>query len=424
MRKLMITALLVLAGGAVLFAQHNTREEILANPDLAGGVYSLYPTGQPSPAKAPKGYKPFYLSHMGRHGARYMGGTKTYTKVMDVWEDAHKRGILTPEGENVYQAYLQLYPNVQYREGVLTKKGQKQLRQIASQIHRDYPALFKGKTRASALSTASHRVLLSMACFMDQMKAMDQDFTYEVDYGIRYYDMLIPESPEGPLWVERAPFPEETIAVYEKFAAEVCDEKAIMGRWFTTTDSLAMDKEEFFFMFSSIVFDLSNLDFEVSDTLTGIFSPEERYHIWQVQNWSDYLYTARAKGIDTRRCREMSVAVKDIIDCFDKDVADGVSLRCRFSHDTALMALISYLGVNGMDISTNDPHQIENIWRNFSVPMACNLQIVFFRNPKRPDDVLIQVLLNGLQATLPLPEAAPGFYRWTDFKERFDHLEI
>jgi hypothetical protein len=413
-----------MAGSVVLSAQHNTREEVLANIDLAGGTYSQYPTGQPSPAKAPKGYKPFYLSHMGRHGARYVGGTGTYTNVMNVLENAHNKGILTEEGERIYKAYSNLYPDLKYREGVLTKRGQMQHRQIAAQIHRDYPALFKGKTKASALSTSSHRVILSMACFMDQMKAMDQDFTYEVDYGIRYYDMLVPESPDGPLYVERVPFPEETLKVYDDFASEVLDEDAIMARWFTSTDSLGMSKSSFFHRLSSIVFDFSNLDFAVSDTLTGIFTDEERYHIWQIQNWSDYLYTARAKGIDTRRCREMSVTVKDIIDRYEEDVRDGVSMRCRFSHDTALMPLISYLGVNGMDISTDDPHGLENVWRSFSVPMACNLQIVFFRNPKRPDDVLIQVLLNGLQSTLPLPEAAPGFYHWSDFKERFDHLEI
>ncbi|MBQ1911926.1 MAG: hypothetical protein II171_00010 [Bacteroidales bacterium] len=151
---------------------------------------------------------------------------------------------------------------------------------------------------------------------------------------------------------------------------------------------------------------------------------EERYRMWQIQNWSDYLYTGRAKGIDIRRCLEMSVTVKDIIDRFDEDVANGVSMRLRFSHDTALMPLISYLGVNGMDIVTDDPYALEDTWRNFSVPMGCNLQIVFFRNKKDPDDILIQVLLNGCQATLPLPEAAPGFYRWSDFKARFDCLEV
>ena len=120
----------------------------------------------------------------------------------------------------------------------------------------------------------------------------------------------------------------------------------------------------------------------------------------------------------------MSVTVKDIIDKFKEDVDDGVSMRLRFSHDTALMPLLSYLGVNGMDVVEADPRNLEKAWRNYDIPMACNLQIVFFRNRKSPEDILIQVLLNGFCATLPLPEAAPGFYRWSDFKARFDKLEV
>jgi hypothetical protein len=56
--------------------------------------------------------------------------------------------------------------------------------------------------------------------------------------------------------------------------------------------------------------------------------------------------------------------------------------------------------------------------------MGCNFQMVFFRNRKHPDDILIQVLLNGFCATLPLPEAAPGFYHWNDFKKKCDKLAI
>ena len=51
--------------------------------------------------------------------------------------------------------------------------------------------------------------------------------------------------------------------------------------------------------------------------------------------------------------------------------------------------------------------------------MGCNFQLVFFKSKKNPD-ILVQVLLNGFEATLPLPMAAPGsFYRWQDIQERY-----
>ena len=415
---------MALAGAFVASAQGEwAKEDILAKPDRAGGVYALYPEGQPLPPAAPKGYKPFYVSHIGRHGSRYAIGSTVYTDVYEVWKKASEKGNLTPEGEKVFAAYAGLYPSLRYHEGILTLKGQQQHRQIAAQMYRDYPALFKGKTRAEVLSTTSHRVILSMMCFLDELKELDRDFQFDVDYGRKYYPVLVPESSDNPAFVPRGPFPEETLKVYDDFAAEVFDEAAVLGRWFVSADSLGVDKSDFLYDLTSVVFDFCNLDYEVPGILADLFTPEERYGAWRIQNYSDYLYTARAPGIDIRRCLEMSVTVKDIIDKFEEDTAAGVSMRLRFSHDTALMPLISYLGVNGMDVVEADPHNLEKVWRNYSVPMGCNLQIVFFRSRKSPE-ILIQVLLNGFCATLPLPEAAPGFYRWSDFKERFDKLEV
>lgn len=425
MRKIFVAVLLVLAGALAASAQGEwAKEAILEKPDRAGGVYALYPEGQPLPPAAPKGYKPFYVSHLGRHGSRYAIGSNVYTDVYEVWKTAHEKGNLTPEGERVYEAYADLYPRLRYHEGLLTQKGQRQHRQIASQLYRDYPAVFKGKTRAEVLSTTSHRVILSMMCFLDELKAKDPDFTYYVDYGRSYYPVLVPESSDNPDFVPRVPFPEETLKVYDDFARECIDEDAILGRWFASPDSLGAARSDFMYHLSSVVFDFCNLDFMVPEILTDLFTPDERYGLWRIQNYSDYLYTARAPGIDIRRCLEMSVTVKDFIEKFHLDVLDGVSMRLRFSHDTALMPLLSYLGVNGMDVVEADPRNLEKVWRNYNISMAGNLQIVFFRHRKKPDDILIQVLLNGTCATLPLPEAAPGFYRWNDFVARFDKLEI
>ncbi len=80
------------------------------------------------------------------------------------------------------------------------------------------------------------------------------------------------------------------------------------------------------------------------------------------------------------------------------------------------MPLLSLMDVNGMGARVENPYEVENYWRIFDIPMGCNLQLVFFKSKKNPD-VLVQVLLNGFEATLPLPMAAPGsFYKWEDVK--------
>ena len=181
-------ALLLLAIMAVLpiWAQRNTREEISADIERTGGVHFLYPTDQTAPTPAPKGYKPFYVSHVGRHGARFALGSTVYEDLLDVWTRAAEKDRLTPEGKAFFKDYEAIYPYLSRREGNLTGKGQEQHRFIASQLHRNYPALFKGKTHAEAVSTVSHRVIVSMYSFLGQLAAMDKDFTFYADYGHPY----------------------------------------------------------------------------------------------------------------------------------------------------------------------------------------------------------------------------------------------
>ena len=426
-RKSFLCLLLALLSGAVLFAQEDhqwAKNDVLSDPTRWGGTFGMYPEGQPLPPLAPKGYKPFYLSHMGRHGARFVDGSLFYPKMYGVWKTADEKGLLTPAGKKFFEAFAEVYPRMLYHEGILTKKGQRQHRQIAGQIYRNYPEIFKGKTRLSALSTESSRVIVSMLCCLDELSDLDRDLEIEVDYGRPYYSMLIPESHSNPNYKPMEPFTKEAMDKYENFAKAVYDEEAIIGHWFTSTEGIGMNREDFMYDMMQLVSDCSNLDFDVPEAMTEVFTPEERYAIWRVQNYSDYMYTGVAPGVDRRRFLEMSVAAKDIIDCFEKDQADGVSLRMRFSHDTALAPLLSYLGVNGMDAMISDPYEVEKVWRSYDVPMGCNFQLVFFRGRKASDEILIQALLNGFCATLPLPEVAPGFYKWSDFKARFDKLAI
>ena len=120
----------------------------------------------------------------------------------------------------------------------------------------------------------------------------------------------------------------------------------------------------------------------------------------------------------------MKPLLNDILEKAEADWQDGVQLRLRFAHDSTLMPLLSLMGVNDMGVRVENPYEAENYWRNFDIPMGCNFQLVFFRGRKASDEILIQALLNGFCATLPLPEAAPGFYRWSDFKAKFDKLAI
>jgi hypothetical protein len=49
--------------------------------------------------------------------------------------------------------------------------------------------------------------------------------------------------------------------------------------------------------------------------------------------------------------------------------------------------------------------------------MAANIQFVFYRRDKNDTDVLLKVLLNENEATLPIPTDMAPYYHYRDFRE-------
>jgi len=96
-----------------------SREELLSHMELTAGNYANYPlpTGHLTPA--PAGYEPFYISHYGRHGSRYMTSNKHYDRLNRQLDTALTLDLLTEYGKDVLRririatAYWRIYPLLQ-----------------------------------------------------------------------------------------------------------------------------------------------------------------------------------------------------------------------------------------------------------------------------------------------------------------------
>lgn len=75
------------------------------------------------------------------------------------------------------------------------------------------------------------------------------------------------------------------------------------------------------------------------------------------------------------------------------------------------------MGINGADEDPEDPYQVKNIYQNWETCKASNIQLIFYRGKKGPEDVLIKCLLNGAEASLPVPTEIFPYYRWSDFRD-------
>lgn len=425
MRKsLFYIFLCLLAGTFISSAQpYDTYKELVEDSNKAGGVYYMYDFLQNKSVNAPEGYVPFYISYFGRHGARYALPNTVYEDFLVLLQRAYKDGKLTNRGEILFRNYKDFYRIVSGKGGMLTDKGAKQLKDIAGKIFRDYPEVFKGKTYAEAISTDVKRVILSMDSFLSELKSLDIDFEVKTESDVRFLSTLDPNSHRNPKFIKSKPKNAEAEKEYYDFLHSKIDLDAISLRFFNDLDYLEEYYGKFDFVFSlrNIIVDIQCLD-KKFDGFKDMLSKEELINIWEVRNFGGYMFMGLYPLTDNKGCYSMAPALKEIIEDADKDMATNtLQLRLRFSHDTGLLPLLSFMNVNSFGVEISDPESVKDYWRCFDIPMAANLQIIFYRN-YQSKDILIKLLLNGKEAFLPIEPVISCFYSWEEVKKYYKPL--
>ena len=417
----MRTALLTLVTALCLvfpLAAQTAREEIEADWNKAGGVYCLYSQPKDAPAPAPKGFKPFYISHFGRHGARH--NLADPTVLLNLLDTAAAAGKLTPLGEDVRARYTALYPQLKLREGDLTAVGTAQLEGIARRMMTLYPRVFRKGRTVQAVSSTSPRCLLSMAAFLQGLRSSGWKGEISLDTGNAWMRTVAPHRKANELYVQqRARLRTEDRAAWEADVQRLRDEIdaiAFLSRLFTDEEWVRLQGEP-----HSLMEDFYSL--AVSMPCTGLpgdfydlFTPEELYGLWQVDNLRYYGYFGPSKYFGGTSWAIAAPALEEIIAEADEDLRTGTTAAClRFGHDVGLMCLYSLLALDGWGTQVDGLHEAADAWRCYRIPMAANLQWIFYRNAA--GDTLVRLLVNEQEASLPVePAAEGGFYRWEDLR--------
>ena len=188
-----LTTLLALAYVAIgATAQQTAKEELKANVYLSASNYLDYDRQlvvEPLTA-APKGYEPFYMSHYGRHGSRWLIGENEYSAPMNILRDAQRAGKLTAEGEATLQKIEAFYPMTINRLGELTSVGERQHHGIGRRMVQNFPEIFKAKNvPIDARSTVVIRCILSMEAECEELAAANPTARIhnDVSESFQYY---------------------------------------------------------------------------------------------------------------------------------------------------------------------------------------------------------------------------------------------
>jgi hypothetical protein len=127
-------ALFLVAAFAFLAATAEAQDfqaSIRQNIDRFAGVYHSYEYIPTADTPAPKGYKPFYISHYGRHGSRHQIGSSG-TRPYETIHKADSLGLLTEAGKKLAADMLRIYTEHSGMDGELSVRGGREHQAIAA----------------------------------------------------------------------------------------------------------------------------------------------------------------------------------------------------------------------------------------------------------------------------------------------------
>lgn len=385
---------------------------VAQHPEYLDGTDMLCPTGHVDLTPAPKGYKAFYLSHYGRHGARYAWQSDMYKRLHKVFGAAQEADNLTELGISYRERYESLYPDVKHRTGDLSRKGWQQQQELAERMYKNFPEIFGNDAYVMARTSTSTRCVMTMSSFCLGLKGMNPKLEIFENFGKYFLPAILPLDGSNPFREENYRITEEPFAeTYEQYVARTIDSKAILARLFKDPDQALPEKEQWDFVSYLYCFAAGMKSLDTDLEFYDIFTPEERVALWKADNFQFYWYAWPT------RYGYMPI-VKDIIEKADERIASGQKgADLRFGHDYTILPLMMILDLDGMGKAVENPDDISSWCRTSQVPMGANVHFVFYRN--NAGDILFKVLHNGKEATLPLETEQWPYYSWNAFKAQF-----
>ncbi len=386
-------------------------------------------------SKAPKGFKPFYMSHYGRHGSRYLLNTPQYNDPYTILQQADEKGVLTDFGKDVLRRLEIMAKDADGHLGDLTIVGQQQHRGIARRMVRNYPEIFNKNTTIVARSTTSHRVMASMTAAMMEFSSILPKMN--IDYNCSDFDRGYMNSEDRA--INSAKNSRERNAAVNAFNAKHNNPERLMCALFTDTTfitryqrtsssgsvSVSDRSDDLYTKIYDIAANMgshSYLGFDLDD----VFTYDEWYDCWLQNNL--YWFSVSGYHDFTQNIVPYGHAtlLQDFLDKADIALANGTpAANLRYGHDTALYPLLCLMEVNDCEFAPKDIEDLATKWVNYDiVHMGSNLQLIFFKD--KNGKILVRALLDEKEAKLPTEcykdakgKEYPYFYEWDKLEKYY-----
>ena len=414
MKKYILLLATVLSAATAMGQQ--ALDDIKADMRVAASNLLAYPGPQKQLTPAPKGYKPFYITHYGRHGSRFLIDPNDYDFPYNTLKRADAYGKLTPTGKETLRKIALLRDEAHLRLGELTLLGAEQHRQIAARMYDRFPEVFAGKTCVDAKSTVVIRCILSMENALQQLLVKNPQL--QIRHDASEHDMPYMNHDDREANAYR--WTDEARQAFEAYAKDKDTSEQMAAQLFNDKGyAQALDMKRLTRLLFNLANAVQNTELRHTLTLYNLFDAQTAYANWQIDNASWYIrYSASPLNGSTQPFTQRDL-LRNIVETADSCLRlphPGATLR--YGHETMVLPLVSLININGAgrQIASLDSLDKQG-WLDYHYfPMGANVQMVFYRSAKKPDDILVKVLLNEDEGTLPIATDCAHYYHWSDLR--------
>lgn len=416
-----------LIAGTFLLCFSNLMADTVKDIDYyeTGGNYYSYPWTEKRPpvqTPTPKGYKPFHLEHYGRHGSRWHIGQTNYEIPYNILTKAHEAGKLTPLGEEVLEVVVDARNEYKKgRDGELSDIGAVQHKGIGRRMVENYPEIFTPETNIDARSTVVIRSILSMFNGLSGIQSLVPDINIKTDasqadmWYMNYYDTT----------QHRIKHNIDTTAL--KAFRQKHDNKGEYLKKIFNDPQYAQDSVGSS-LFNPLFALLVNTQSHYAQPwiTEKVFTLDEARERWLCRNANWFIESGNSKLTENHQPFSQRNLLYNIIQSADTAINSAVpSVNLRYGHDSIIMPLSCLLELNEFGQEINNLEDLASLgWHDYkAIPMGANIQFVFYKpenvDINDPSDILVKILLNEEEATLPIESYQAPYYPWDVLKNYY-----
>ena len=409
--------ILVPALAAALLAACSERENFIPETrgdnafDNFGGVYHPYIYEPGKTTRTPAGYRPFYISHIGRHGSRYPVDANYLSYGLDPLGACREDSILTEDGLKALRGFEKLDSISDGVYGLLDRLGADEHRGIADRMYGNNRRVFHQKDRGRVFVQSTHRqrCLMSAWNFCTALQSDAPSLKMDMVAGERYYAII--SNAETPQIGARN-------RIYNRYSDTFAQEHfvfdSLYARLFTDVEKARTHIKSDRTMLETMYTNGTVAKYLGISDIYDVLRPEE--YEFGSRNYAGKMNCQHCRSAENGEFRVQFARplLEDFVTRADEAVAgNDVAADLRFTHDTGMMPFFGLIGLEGYDRNYTYEEAVENWDATSLMCMATNLQAVFYGG--RGGKVIVRLLLNERETSIPALGPGP-FYDWSDLR--------